>query len=202
MEKQIRILAGVLVLFAFIISSCSDQQKKYLGIPVSEFYNNCQQIYDFGESITIGDPNDKFMITLPYSWDIREYYTDTLYGMIASPHPQSETYRNGIISFAVIGYQSNSTLEEYYRKEVGSLISDESMELSESGFANMGDLPARWIIFITREGSIELVHLVLYIKNPYAEEIFHLLSIVTKSEGYREYFCRLKVIANSFEFVE
>ncbi len=89
------------------------------GIPVSESYNQCSdEYYDFGDMITIGDPGDKFMIRLPYNWDIQETYSDTLYGIIASNALESlnEPQRFQLIS--VTGYQTKDPLLSYFKNEI------------------------------------------------------------------------------------
>ena len=109
------------ILSLLLLMACRPDGPEISGVPVTQYYNNCQNNeFDFGETITIGDPNDKFMITLPYEWDIQETYSDTLYGMIATNASLAEDNPEAFLLFSITGYKTTDSLLDLFQPRSGS----------------------------------------------------------------------------------
>jgi hypothetical protein len=190
------------VIILAIIAACH-HQPEIAGVTLSEYYNNCpEKEYDFGEMITIGDPSDKFMITLPYEWDIQETYTDTLYGMIATNSPLSEDNPDAFLLLSVTGYKTSDSLLGYFTKEVISLRKDKTMKVLEAGKINFNGDDSYWLKFETIENGHTILNIVKYIKSESNKEIYLIQSSVNKTGNFDEKICILKQLADSFELVE
>lgn len=192
-----------LIVFVLIAAKCTDQKNKIEGIPISDSYNNCDEAYiDYGDMITIGDPSDKFMIRLPYSWDIQESYSDTLYGIIASNRFEAGNDPEKFLMVSVTGYQTTDSLDEYFVKEIKTLKKDKSMTVLEVGKLEINEENTRWVKFETEESDFQIMNLVLYVKSESTEEIYLIQSSVYKSEDYDKILCQLKRFTDSFELVK
>jgi hypothetical protein len=190
-----------LILLAF--TSCSFNKNKIEGVRLTKFYNDCQENgFDFGELITIGDPNDKFMISLPYDWDIQETFSDTLYGMIATNTLEAEENHNVFMFLSVTGYTTNDSLYQYFIKELKSLKKDKNMHLLESGDIEMDGNQSYWVKFGSTESENKFINLVLYVKSKLKNEIYLIHSCVTENEDADSRLCALKKLAVSFEFAD
>jgi len=194
----------VYFLFILLISAKCVNHEKLEGVRLSTSYNDCgDEYHDFGEIITIGDPNDRFMISLPYEWEIQETYTDTLYGMIATNRYEAMGKPEDFVLVSVTGYQTTDSLAQYFRKEVKALRKDRNMKMLEAGRITIKDQPGLWIKFKSKELESEVMNLVVYMKNPYRkDEIFLLQSSVYYSDNYMDNLCYLKQLITSFEIVE
>jgi hypothetical protein len=187
----------------FLFSACREHGPEIAGIPFTQYYNNCPGIeYDFGETITIGDPNDKFMITLPYEWDIQETYSDTLYGMIVTNAPLSENDPEGFLFLSVTGYKTTDSLAVYFANEVSTLQKDKSMSRFEGGKIDFAGKEAYWVKFESIQKEDTLVNVVKYIKAESKNEIYLIQSSVKKTGTFDEKICILKNLVDSFELVE
>jgi hypothetical protein len=172
------------------------------GIPFTQYYNSCPGIeYDFGETITIGDPNDKFMITLPYEWDIQETYSDTLYGMIVTNAPLSENDPEGFLFLSVTGYQTTDSLITYFTSEVSSLQKDKTMDNFEAGKIDFEGTDSYWVKFESIQNDDTILNVVEYIQAEGKNEIYLLQSSVKKTGSFDEKICILKNLVDSFELV-
>jgi hypothetical protein len=158
--------------------------------------------YDFGETITIGDPGDKFMITLPYEWDIQESYSDTLYGMIATNAPLSENNPDAFLLLSVTGYKTTDSLVAYFTKEVATLRKDKTMNVLEAGKMSFENSDSFWVKFETIENGHTIMNVVKYIKSERNNEIYLIQSSLSKTEFFEEKICILKLLVDSFELVD
>jgi hypothetical protein len=185
-----------------LMASCQ-RGPQIAGVPFTEYYNNCPGIqYDFGETITIGDPNDKFMITLPYEWDIQETYSDTLYGMIATNAPLIENDPDSFLLLSVTGYQTIDSLLPYFTNEIAELKKDKSMKVVEAGKMDFLGKDSYWVKFESVQNENVLLNVVKYIKPEGKNEIYLIQSSVKKTGEFDEKICILKNLADSFEIVE
>ena len=186
-----------------IAAKCSDHKNKIEGIPVSDFYNNCEEEYiDYGDMITLGDPNDKFMIRLPYNWDIQESYSDTLYGIIASNRYEAGNDPEKFLLVTVTGYQTNDSLYGYFIKEIKTLKKDKSMKVIAVGHMEINEEIAYWVKFESDESDFQIMNLVQYVMSESKNEIYLIQSSVYKSDDYDKELCRLKRFTDSFELVK
>jgi len=186
-----------------IVVGCNDNTNKIEGIPISESYNLCSdEYYDFGDMITIGDPGDKFMIRLPYNWDIQETYSDTLYGIIASNTLESLNEPEKFQLISVTGYQTKDLLLDYFKNEIGLLKKDKSMNVLEVGTINLENDISYWIKFESSEGEHKIVNIVKYIKLEGTDELYLIQTTVYKSEDYMDKLCYLKRLVDTFELVD
>lgn len=192
-----------LLVFILIAAKCTDQKNKIEGIPVSDFYNNCEDDYiDYGDMITIGDPGDKFMIRLPYKWDIQESYSDTLYGIIATNHYEAGNDPQKFIMVSVTGYRTNDSLYAYFLNELKTLKKDKTMKVHELGQIEINEEAAWWIKFETSESDFQLMNIVQYVKSESNNEVYLIQAMIYKSEDYDKRLCQLKRFTDSFELVE
>lgn len=192
-----------LVVLVLIAAKCTDQKNKIEGIPISDFYNSCEDPYiDYGDMITIGDPSDKFMIRLPYSWDIQESYSDTLYGIIASNHYEAGNDPEKFLLVSVTGYQTTDSLYAYFLKEIKTLKKDKSMTVHELGQIEINEENAWWVKFETIESDFQIMNLVQYVKSEENNEIYLIQTTIYKSEDYKKKLCQLKRFTDSFELVK
>lgn len=192
----------ILSVLIFIAAKCSDHRNRIAGIPVSESYNNCEEEYiDYGDMITIGDPGDKFMIRLPYSWDIQENYSDTIYGIIASNRPEAGNDPEKFVLVSVTGYQTSDSLYAYFTKELKTLKKDKSMKVIEAGQMELNEENSYWVKFESDQADYKIINIVQYVKPEMKNEIYLIQSSVYKTENYEKQLCRLKILTNSFELV-
>ena len=194
------ILFGAIILMA---AKCGYRGETIEGIPVTHSYNMCTDDYfDFGKTITIGDPNDKFMISLPYSWAIQESYTDTLYGIIASNIYDAGDDPERFMMFSITGYQTNDSLFTYFKNEILNLKQDKIIKVKELGEIDLNGLNCYWVKFENNDTGDKLINFVLYVKSLKRNEIYLLHSTVLSTDNYMDKICHLKLLVNSFELVE
>lgn len=187
----------------FLALSCKDGAERIEGIPVSDSYNKCSdEYYDFGDMITIGDPGDKFMIRLPYNWDIQETYSDTLYGIIASNTLESLNEPKRFQLISVTGYQTKDLLVSYFKNEIKLLKKDKNMKVLEVGTMNMENDTLYWVKFERSEEEHKIMNIVKYIKSEGTDELYLIQTTVYKSEDYMDKLCYLKGLVDSFELVD
>lgn len=192
-----------LLVFLLIAAKCTDQKNNIEGIPISDFYTNCdEEFIDYGDMITLGDPSDRFMIRFPYKWDIQESYSDTLYGMIASNRYEAGNDPEKFLLVSVTGYQSDDSLYAYFIKEIKNLKKDKTMKLHAVGQMEINEKPVYWIKFESIESDFQIMNLVQYIKSENTNEIYLIQSSVYKSEDHDKKLCELKRFTDSFELVE
>lgn len=186
---------------ALLASKCDSGNRSIKGVPVTDFYDSCQaDPYDFGQIITIGDPGDKFMISLPYSWDIRENYSDTAYVMYAANYISIPIPGNERMALIVSGYNSDEDLEDYYLHELKTLRKDASLRLMETGTTDLNDkLQGYWVLFNSSSDKQTIHNLVVYLKNPVQDEIYLIQSLVYGAENYKTKLCYLKQLVRTFE---
>jgi hypothetical protein len=169
---------------------------------VSEYFANCEPFKeDFGDLITIGDPNNRFMITLPYKWDIREFYTDTLYGIYASNSLDIIDQTTQYYSLSISGYQTNKTLENYYQNELVQLNDDPTIEVEETGTIAINEKPFPWVLF-KLNGEPALLNIVTFIKSEQKNSIYLIQISVEEDKKARDSLCNLKQFVCSFELIE
>jgi hypothetical protein len=191
------------ILSLIFLTACRPGGPEISGVPITQYYNNCQiNEFDFGETITIGDPNDKFMITLPYEWDIQETYSDTLYGMIATNSTLAENNPEVFLLFSITGYKTTDSLLTYFSREVASLKNDKSMDVLEVGKMDFNGKDSYWVKFETVENDNTILNVVKYINSDQKNEIYLIQSSVNKTGNFDENICILKLLADSFELVE
>lgn len=193
----------IYIFFLFIIASKCDGPADIIeGIPISESYNNCEyDYYDFGETITLSDHLEKFMITLPYSWAIREALSDTLYGIIASNSFEEEINPEEFILITVTAYKTDNPLLDYVTKEIITLKNDKNIEVLEIGQNIVKEIPSRWVRFEKIENQFNIMNLVQYIKHEEANEIYLIQASVYSNEEAEKKICRLKRFIDSFELM-
>jgi len=192
-----------IIVFVLITATCTDQKNKIEGIPISEFYNNCDDDYiEYGDMITLGDPSDKFMIRLPYKWDIQESYSDTLYGIIATNRFEARNNPEEFLMVSVTGYQTSDSLYQYFINELKTLKKDKSMKVHSVGQIEINKKNAWWVKFEAEESDFQIMNLVQYVKSEKNDEIYIIQSTIYKSDDYDKKLCQLKRFTDSFELVE
>ncbi|MBN2175639.1 MAG: hypothetical protein JW731_16030 [Bacteroidales bacterium] len=190
------------IICLLLISAKCAHVERIEGVRFSDAYNSCSdESYDFGEIITIGDPGDKFMISLPYEWVIQETYSDTLYGMIATNHYESRAQPETFMLISVTGYQTADSLMAYFKKEVNAFKKDRKMRIEEAGRITIKDQPGLWLKFKSKESGVDVMSVVVYLKNPEKDEIYLIQTSVYLSDNYMNKLCYLKRLVTSFEIV-
>ncbi len=190
------LIVPVLAITAF---QCTNDTKLLKDIPSSTYIDNCPDIlYEFGDMITLGDPNDRFLISLPYSWDIRESYSDSLYGVFASNFlsiPQDIENRMGL---SVTGYNSDKSLEEYFHDELIELVKEDNINVMETGETMVAGKKYPWVLF---EIQPQVYNMVYYIKQPEKDNFYLIQTVSYDAVNYRTMMCYLKRLVTSFEMV-
>jgi len=209
MEGKIQVLMNyfkitvLLILIALFFVGCNSGGKRIEGVPFTQSYNKCESSgYDFGKIITIGDSNNKFMISLPYEWDIQESYSDTLYGIIATNTYEAEENPAIFMLLSVTGYSTEDSLYQYFTEELKTLKKDKQMNVREAGEIDLNGNHAYWIKFENNENNNKFVNLVHYVKSTDEKEVYLIHSCVANVEAADEKICALKKLAASFELVD
>lgn len=192
------LFTGILLM----IFSCDGSKRSVKNVPVTDYFDSCQTAnnIDFGDIITMGDPNDRFMISLPYSWDIRQAYTDSIYGIFASNFLSIPLPENEKMSLAIIGYASELSLKQYYSNELESLVKDEKTNVLETGTTILNDEVAYWIKFNNTYREQTIYQLVLYLKRDNLPEIYLVQSSAYNSDSQNNILCNLKRLMLSVEW--
>jgi hypothetical protein len=191
-----------LLLLVIFLAQCRFQGNRIEGIPITDSYNKCEEAgYDFGEIITLGDSNNRFMVSLPYEWAIQESYSDTLYGIVASNIWEAGENPALFMSFSVTGYSTADSLHSYLMHELQTLKADKNMKVLETGETTLSERKAYWVKFRNTEKDNQFLNLVLYAKSPERGEIFLIHSCVADIAEPDKRLCAMKKLAMSFEFV-
>jgi hypothetical protein len=190
------------VLILLVAARCSHNSNSIKGVKITTYYDSCEtaDVY-FGDQITIGDPNDRFMISLPYSWDIRETYTDTIYGMFAANFLSIPIAIKERLALMVTGYETEMSGEVYFLNELKTLKKDDAVALMETGMVVINERKCHWIMF-QNAGEHKVFHLVVYVKNEKNNDIYILQSMTYDTDNYKDKLCNLKRLIKSFEILE
>jgi len=189
-----------LLLLVFIIilaAKCDNNADSVLGIPITDYYDSCySDEYYMGEMLSISDPNNKFFITLPYDWDLRENYSDTVYGLQCGNFMSIPIEQEKRMFLMLSGYNTELALEEYYLNELKILKKDGRIKLEETGKTMINGVDAYWVRFVSNEA---VYHLVVYIKHPNLNDVYLIQASVYHPDEYKLKLCYLKNYINSFE---
>lgn len=201
MDIKSKFLTAVLLVIILLTGfQCSNDSKLLENIPISTSIDNCPDIYhDFGDIVSVGDPNAKFIIRVPYSWDIRESYTDSLYGVAAANYlsiPVSVEERMGL---SVNGYTTDKELDQYVHDELIDLIKEEKTKVLERGITMFAGMKNPWVLFNV-DG--ELYNMVYYVKEADNNDIYLIQTICYDTVNYRNKMCYMKQLVNSFSLME
>ena len=192
-----------LALAAFILltgSRCTNEARLLEQVPESSFIDNCPDVlHDFGDMVSVADPNRKFAIQLPYAWDIRESYGDSLYGVFASNFLSIPIPLDARLALSVTGYNHEGELAAYMRADLADLIRDENIRVMERGSSTFAGRANPWVLFEMIPGIFNMVY---YLQKPGQQEIFIIQSVSYDTVNYRNKMCQLKQLVNSFEWME
>ncbi len=139
------------------------------------------------------------MVTLPYDWDIRENYSDSVYGMQAGNFFSIPIDVDKRMFFMVSGYSTEFWLEDYYLNELKTLKKESNIELLETGKTHIDELESYWVKFSV---SQKVFHLVMYVKHPQLDDLYLLQASVYDPEEYDLKLCYMKQLFNSFELTK
>ncbi|MEZ5083393.1 MAG: hypothetical protein R2750_08090 [Bacteroidales bacterium] len=179
---------------------CSNEIKMIENILEGDYINNCpDEIFDFGEMISMGDPSDRFFIQLPYNWDIRQSYSDSLYGVYASnyfsiPIPMEER-----LAISITAYASEKEMDEYFRDELIELAKGEDIKVIEKGQSMLTGNYCPWVLF---EMPPDVFNMVYYFKNQENNEYYLIQTASYDTLNFRKKQCYLKQLVNTFELVK
>lgn len=188
----------LLILVVIIAAKCDHDENTILSVPITDYYDSCKcdDDYYFGDMFTIGDPNDKFMVRLPYHWDIRENYSDSVYGMQAGNFLSIPIEVKKRMFFMISGYNTELPLHDYYLNELKALKKEPNAYLKETGKTSINNVESYWVKFSSQD---EVFHLVLYIKHPQLSDIYIMQASAYDSDKYNIKLCYMKQFFNSFE---
>jgi hypothetical protein len=190
-------LLTLLFLLTSISYSCKDTIE---GIKVTNYYDSCSAFNtDLGELATYKDPNNLFSIRFPYSWDARESYSDTLYGIFAANMLESSSEIEKLESISAIGYQTADSLEVYAKKEIRGLKNEKGIIVKEAGKTTINGNKVIWVLFKSKGELTSKGNLVIYIKRPSSNIVFILQASVYSSDNYKKRLCNLKQLLNTFK---
>jgi hypothetical protein len=200
MDIKTRLQSAILLALVLLTGfQCSNDSKLLESIPESSYINNCPDVmYPFGEMVSVGDPNEKFMIRLPYSWDIRESYGDSLYGVFASNFLSVPKPREEQMSLSVTGYSTTKEIEQYYHDEVLELIKDDHARVLERGTTMLDGKQNPWVLFELQGGIYNMVY---YVKDLSSDDVFLVQAVTYDTVNYKTKMCHLKQLVKSFERV-
>ncbi|MCB0807598.1 MAG: hypothetical protein KDC05_17520 [Bacteroidales bacterium] len=200
-NKHLHISIGSLIVI-FLFFGCRTDRPLTEGVPVTGYFDSCNIWFDFGKMITIGDPGNKFMISLPYDWDIREHYTDTLYTIVAANFMSIPIEMNKRMSITATGYSTDEDSEQYYRKELRQLKKDNSIDVEETGTTLIRGIKCFWLRFVQHVGENKAYNLVVYVKETHSNDIYLIQSTVYDPYQYKDKLCLMKPLIESFEIVK
>lgn len=196
--KYMVLLPGILILIA---ARCTSSEDKIKGVPVTHTYDSCDIDVYFGEMITIGDPNERFFITLPYSWDIRRSFNDSVYAIYVANFLSIPIEIKDRLAVMISGYETTLSLEAYFLNELKNLKKDDAVELLETGTIQIDERTGPWLLF-RNKSEHQIYHAVVYLKKENSNEIYLLQSMTFDTGNYKERLCHLKQIIRSFEIEE
>lgn len=197
-SKYVNLIFVIVIII--VGAKCDNDKNTILDIPVTDYYDSCLvDDYSFGQMITIGDPNDKFLITLPYDWDVRENYSDSVYGIQAGNFLSIPIEIKDHMFFMLSGYSTELSLEDYYMNELKSFKKESNINLQETGKTMINEVDSYWIKFSVDE---KVFHLVMYIKHPTLDDLYLLQASAYNTDKYDVKLCHMKQFFNSFELGE
>ena len=186
-------------LVILITYSCKDTIE---GIKMTNYYDNCSAFNtDPGNLATYKDPNNLFSIRFPYSWDVRESYSDTLYGLFAANMQESSSDIENLQSISAIGYQTNDSLNIYAKNEIRGLKKEKGINVKEAGKTKINGNSVIWVLFNSKGELASKGNLVIYVKKPSSRIVFILQASVYSSDNYKEKLCNLKQLLNTFKLL-
>gem|GEM_PF-2564521 len=192
--------AILIIILLGALQGCHDRAEHIRGYRLSSFFDDCiADSAGFGEMITLGDPGERFLVRVPYAWDVQEIYEDTLYGIMAGNILESREDIRIMESLSVTAYSSASSLDEYFQDEIKTLKKERATRIVELGRTVISGRDARWIMFGSGGKEQSFMNLVAYVRNEKENEIYLLQSTVHRSGNYRGKLCRLKKLIASFE---
>jgi len=190
----------LIIVIIFVGAKCDNDTDNVMGVPITDYYDSCMfEDYSFGQMFTIGDPNDKFMITLPYDWDLRENYSDSVYGMQTGNFLSIPVDIKDRMFFMISGYSTELSLEDYYLNELKSFKNESNIELQETGKTLIDGVEAYWLKFSAGE---KVFHLVMYVKHPELDDVYLLQASAYDEEKHDLKLCYMKQFFNSFELAQ
>lgn len=193
---------GILILMAAFLTFCTFRGKRIEGVRMTDSYERCEEFaYDFGDIITFGDSNNRFMVGLPYEWAIQDSYSDTLYGIAASNIWEAEENPALFMSFSVTGYSTTDSLRQYFAGELKTLKSDHRIKILEAGETLIKENKSYWVKFVDSENENHYRNLVMFVRSPIRNEIYLIHSMVADGEEADRLLCAMKRLAFSFEIV-
>lgn len=186
-------------LIVLITYSCKDTID---GIKVTHYYDNCSAFNtDLANLATYKDPNNLFSIRFPYSWDVRESYSDTLYGIFAANMKESSSDIENLQSISAIGYQTKDSLDIYAKNEIRGLKNEKGINVKEAGKTKINGNRVIWVLFKSKGELASKGNLVIYVKKPSSHIVFILQASVYSSDNYKEKLCNLKQLLNTFKLL-
>jgi hypothetical protein len=199
-QRVIKINLLFLVFLLVILNySCKETIE---GVKVTNYYDNCTAFNtDLGDLATYKDPNNLFSIRFPYSWDVRESYSDTLYGIFAANMQESSSDIENLESISAIGYQSNDSLNIYAENEIRGLKNEKGIVVKEAGKTKINGNNVIWVLFKSKGELASKANLVIYVKRPSSNIVFILQASVYSSDNYKERLCNLKQLLNTFKLL-
>lgn len=193
-----KIAIGTLALAAVLLtaSKCNRNSNVLNEVPETEFIDNCpDMLYDFGETVSVGDPDGRFNIQLPHRWDIRESYSDSVYGVFASNYLSVPKPMEDQMAISAFGYNIDDAFEDYVLDEMIALAEDENIQVLERGTSMFSGQSNPWVLFVLENTSFNMVY---YIGNPEKSEVFIVQALSNDTVNYKVKHCYLKQLINSF----
>ncbi|NOX47768.1 MAG: hypothetical protein GXO89_12405 [Chlorobi bacterium] len=177
--------------------SCKDTIE---GIKVTNYYDACPAFNtDLGDLATFKDPNNLFSIRFPYNWDVRESFSDTLYGIFGANMLESSSDIEKLESISAVAYQTIDSLEVYAANEIRGLKNESNIKVKQVGRTVINGNKVIWVLFKSKEELTSKGNLVIYIKKPSSNILFILQASVYSSDNYKERLCNLKQLLNTFK---
>ncbi len=194
--KPLNLLA-LLFLLTSVSYSCKDTIE---GIKLINYYDACPAFNtDLGDLATFKDPNNLFSIRFPYDWDVRESFSDTLYGIFGANMLGSSSDIEKLESISAVAYQTLDSLEVYAANEIRGLKNEANIKVKQVGRTVINGNKVIWVLFKSKEELTSKGNLVIYIKKPSSNIVFILQASVYSSDNYKERLCNLKQLLNTFK---
>ncbi|MBN3034944.1 MAG: hypothetical protein JW861_05115 [Bacteroidales bacterium] len=155
----------------------------------------------FGEVSIWTDPANRFIISIPASWSVREVFSDTIYGIMGVNYMESREDPARLLSLSVTGYHGEGSLADYFSREAAAIREDPASDLWETGWMPAGVDSIPWMLFRMKGQPVPLVNWVV-IRTNHAGEFYHIQATTAEGKDALIRICELSRLTQTFELLE
>ncbi len=194
------IAAIIVIALTIIINACNIKQDNINGLKLTEDFCECSIENLYPDRKLFIDCDHKFSIELPKDWMFIENLIDTVKGVVASD-TTINFYKNGIVG--ICEYHTHFTsLLDYFTAEVKNHDSDNEYNIVEIGKININGLESFWTLYEAVNDEFGNHKSIIYYVQRNKSDTFYLLeTTIYESENYKEKFCQLRSIIETFKII-